>query len=155
MEIREIFNTELKKNIAENILNDLPRWFGIPESTKEYVNSSGNMIFYCCYIEGKPAGFLSIKPHNPYSAELYVLGVLEKYHRKGIGRALVQSCEEYLRKNKIEYLQVKTLDESSKDEAYEKTRKFYLSMGFRPLECFPALWDEYNPCLVMVKYINM
>ena len=38
---------------------------------------------------------------------------------------------------------------------YAKTRKFYLKSGFKPLEVFPLLWDESNPCLFMVKRIEL
>jgi hypothetical protein len=51
------------------------------------------------------------------------------------------------------FLTVKTLDESRESKSYEKTRKFYLSVGFLPLEVFPLLWDENNPCLFMAKSI--
>lgn len=37
------------------------------------------------------------------------------------------------------------------DQNYERTRRFYLAAGFTPLEEFPDLWDERNPCLLMVK----
>ena len=33
---------------------------------------------------------------------------------------------------------------------FDRTRLFYEAMGFRALEVFPTLWDEWNPCLVMV-----
>ena len=39
------------------------------------------------------------------------------------------------------------------DENYARTRAFYLAMGFRPLEEFTQLWNEQNPCLLMVKRI--
>jgi hypothetical protein len=48
-------------------------------------------------------------------------------------------------------MQVKTLGPSRLDEHYAKTRAFYEAMGFRPLEEFKQIWDENNPCLVMVK----
>jgi hypothetical protein len=48
---------------------------------------------------------------------------------------------------------VKTLGPSSDDSNYAKTRAFYSAMGFRPLEEFKQIWDEHNPCLVMVKRI--
>lgn len=34
------------------------------------------------------------------------------------------------------------------------TNAFYESLGFEELECFPTLWDEWNPCQVYVKYIG-
>ncbi|MFA6119201.1 MAG: hypothetical protein WCT85_06020 [Parachlamydiales bacterium] len=49
---------------------------------------------------------------------------------------------------------VKTLSPSADDENYAKTRAFYLSMGFYPLEEFKTLWDENNPCLFMIKVLK-
>jgi hypothetical protein len=63
-------------------------------------------------------------------------------------------CEEYCRKHGHEYLTVKTVDESAGYESYAKTRRFYLGVGFVPLEVFPLLWDEANPCLMMIKRVG-
>ncbi|MCL2355876.1 MAG: hypothetical protein FWC70_01795, partial [Defluviitaleaceae bacterium] len=30
----------------------------------------------------------------------------------------------------------------------------YLAQGFRPVEVFPTVWDEANPCLFMIKCIG-
>jgi hypothetical protein len=40
------------------------------------------------------------------------------------------------------------------DEHYARTRAFYQAMGFRPLEEFKQIWDEANPCGLMVKYLG-
>ncbi|MFP9213188.1 GNAT family N-acetyltransferase, partial [Enterococcus faecalis] len=32
--------------------------------------------------------------------------------------------------------------------------RFYESLGFSRLEVFPNLWDEQNPCLVLVKKLE-
>jgi GNAT superfamily N-acetyltransferase len=81
------------------------------------------------------------------------MGVLDKYHRIGIGRMLITASENLCRENKVTFLTVKTLDESRKSESYEKTRLFYLSIGFKPIEVFNSLWGEDNPCLLMVKVL--
>ena len=60
-------------------------------------------------------------------------------------------AEEWLRSERIEFLQVKTLGPSRPDLDYERTGKFYEAVGFRPLEEFPTLWGERLPCLQMVK----
>lgn len=82
------------------------------------------------------------------------MGVLRAYHRQGVGRRLIASCEDFCRAHKMEFLTVKTLDASRPDEGYGKTRLFYQSAGFKPLEVFPLLWDESNPCLFMAKHIG-
>ncbi|QNO14169.1 GNAT family N-acetyltransferase [Alkalicella caledoniensis] len=154
LQIQGVKDKDLKSVICDNILRDLPNWFGIEESIIEYKKTSKDIPFYAVYNEDKAIGFVAIKVHNPYTAEVYVMGTLKEYHRKGIGRMLINKCEEYCKENGMEFLTVKTLDESRASESYEKTRQFYLAMGFRPLEVFKTLWDENNPCLFMAKYIQ-
>lgn len=36
-EIKEIENLSEKESIAKEILYDLPEWFGLPESTQNYI----------------------------------------------------------------------------------------------------------------------
>ena len=154
MEIEKIESVDFKKLICSDILNGLPNWFGIPEAIDEYIEESSKMPFFACYDNNIITGFIAIKVHNLYSAEIYVMGINKSYHRKGIGKKLVDKCLEWCKKNKIEFLQVKTLDESNPDINYSKTRKFYEAVGFRPLECFPTLWDISNPCLQMIMKIE-
>ena len=35
-----------KRAIAREVLADLPEWFGIPESTEEYIRECGSMTFF-------------------------------------------------------------------------------------------------------------
>ncbi len=135
----------------EIILRALPQWFGIEDAIQHYVESISQMPTICAYRDDQMVGFLSIKLHNPSSAEIYVMGVAPQYHRQGIGNALVLRSESYLKAQRIEFLQVKTLSATHPDPHYAKTRKFYLALGFRPLEEFPTLWGESNPCLLMIK----
>lgn len=52
------------------------------------------------------------------------------------------------------HLSVKTLSESRPDEEYDRTRQFYLGIGFIPIEEFKTLWGEHNPCLLLIKEIS-
>lgn len=67
---------------------------------------------------------------------------------------LLQVVEVSLRQRGVEFLQVKTLSPSRKSKSYDRTRQFYEAMGFVPLQEFPTLWDEANPCLQLVKTID-
>lgn len=154
MKIEEVFDETQKIEIATNILRTLPHWFGVPESTQEYIDKSSKLPFFSAVDESKVLGFVSIKENNQYSVEIYVMGILLDYHRKGIGRALIDSVMSWTKERGYEFLQVKTLDESHPDLHYSNTRKFYLSVGFRPLECLPELWGKENPCLIMIKHIS-
>jgi GNAT superfamily N-acetyltransferase len=96
-------------------------------------------------------GFLSLKLHTEAAAEVYVMGVRPETHRRGLGTALLEAAEAFLRERRVEYLQVKTLGPSHPSEHYAATRSFYEARGFRPLEELPAIWGEENPCLILVK----
>ena len=149
-----IFDKELKGSICESILRMLPNWFGVEESIIDYTKLTKEMPFYTVYDDKNPVGFVAIKVHNRFTAEVFVMGVLQEYHRKGIGRMLINRYEEFCRENCMEFLTVKTLDESRPNKSYEKTRLFYMAMGFRPIEVFKTFWNEDNPCLLMAKYIQ-
>ena len=82
------------------------------------------------------------------------MGLLEQCHRQGVGRKLIEICENYCREHGIAFLTVKTLAESHPDPYYKKTRLFYEAMGFKPLEVFPLLWDASNPCLFLAKHLG-
>ena len=151
--IRKIESTEEKKKISREVLADLPEWFGIPESTEEYIRESADMPFWASFSDPEATGFIALKQTSPFTAELYVTGVKKRFHRQGIGRELFQAFYEYAKKNGFEFLQVKTVDEGRYDE-YDQTRLFYESLGFRKLEVFPTLWDEWNPCLILVMAVK-
>jgi hypothetical protein len=67
--------------LCEPILRSLPDWFGIEEAIVQYdAEIDGLPTFLAC--DGDQiAGFLSLKQHNPYSAEVYVMGVRQEMHR--------------------------------------------------------------------------
>ena len=153
IELIEVLSEDEKSSICEEVLEALPEWFGIPEAVHDYIEGVKGKPFYGVYDKGAPVGFVSLKLHNRYTAEIYVMGILESHHRMGAGKRMVQTCEDYCRRHGFEFLTVKTLDESSPDESYRKTRLFYEAMRFRPLEVFPLLWDEDNPCLFLAKHI--
>lgn len=138
---------------CEHILRALPDWFGIEAAIQDYAAAIPTLPTFRAKAEGQTVGFLSLKLHNPYSAEIYVMGVLPAFHHAGIGRALMENAEGYAKSRQIEYLQVKTLGPSNADASYAKTRAFYAALGFRPLEEFSQIWDKNNPCLIMVKRI--
>ncbi len=140
-----------KATVCDPILRSLPEWFGIESANLQYIQDIEVMPTFLAFIEGKIMGFLTLKRHNEYSEEIHVMGVTPNVHRKGIGRALLSRTEEHLKRQRVEYIQVKTLSSRHPDSNYALTRKFFLALGFRPLEEFTSLWDEDNPALLMVK----
>lgn len=139
--------------VCEPILHSLPDWFGIEEAIIHYLGEIERLPTFLAYQGEQVIGFVSLKEHNPYAAEVYVMGIRSAAHRQGIGRALLQAGETFLRSKAIEYLQVKTLAPSDPDPNYAKTRAFYLAVGFRPLEELSELWGPENPCLLLIKHL--
>jgi ribosomal protein S18 acetylase RimI-like enzyme len=133
------------------ILRLLPGWFGIEEAILDYERKIEQLPTWLANADGQALGFLCLKQHNLFSAEILVMAVIPAAQRGGIGRTLLEVVEVYTRELGVEYLQVKTLGSSRPDEGYARTRGFYQAMGFRPLEEFKQIWDKNNPCLVMVK----
>jgi GNAT superfamily N-acetyltransferase len=142
---------ENKGEVCNTILRSLPEWFGIEQAIVDYVRAVELLPTFIAQVRGQVAGFVSLEFHNQYTSEIHVMGVCEEYHRHGIGRALVTHSENYSREKGAEYLMVKTLGPSRKNTEYDRTREFYLSVGFRPLQEFKTIWDEHNPCLILVK----
>ena len=152
MHVVEIQTAEEKRRIAREILENLPEWFGIPESTEEYIRESGSMPFFAAIQDGEAIGFMALKATSPYTAEIYVCGVKKRLHRCGAGSALFAAFRDYAAHHGYEYMQVKTVAAGCYPE-YDVTRMFYERMGFRALEVFPTLWDACNPCLIMVRMV--
>jgi GNAT superfamily N-acetyltransferase len=140
-----------QSSVCIPILRRLPEWFGIEEALLEYEREVENLPTFLARSDGKVIGFLSLKQHFPASAEILVMGVCPEAQRGGIGRVLVQAAEAYARGSGVKYMQVKTLGPSRPNPEYARTRLFYEAMGFCPLEEFPQIWDENNPCLILVK----
>lgn len=146
---------DIKKNVCERILRSLPLWFGIEQAVIEYVETSAwlPMIVSSTDENETITGFISLRIPFPEAAEIYVMGVIPEFHRTKTGFMLVKSAEEFLKNRGVRFLQVKTLSPARESPEYEKTRLFYLSCGFTPLDEFPELWGPENPCLQLIKYL--
>ena len=151
--IEQITDKDRKEQIARRILLALPDWFGLPESTKAYIESSRELPFWAAFEDGKAVGFLTLKETGPKTVEIHVMGVLPDHHRRGIGAGLWDAAKTYAKTQGYQYAQVKTVAFGHYPE-YDRTNAFYRAMGFEELECFPTLWDARNPCQVYVQYIG-
>lgn len=151
--IEQIQDREEKERIARRVLESLPEWFGIAESREEYIRESVDQPFFACYVGGQAAGFLCLKETGKATAELPVMGILPAFHRHGLGRALFDRAKAYAQARGYSFLQVKTV-QMGRYEIYDRTNKFYLSLGFQEFEVFPTLWDAHNPCQVYVMALR-
>lgn len=139
---------------CEAVLRALPAWFGIEPAILDYrAAAAQHPTFGTRAAGGEPSSFLTLVRHFPQSAEVHCMAVRPELRGQGVGSALLERAEAWLRGEGVRFLQVKTLSAASPDRGYAETRAFYLARGFSPLEELPELWDPFNPCLVLVKHL--
>jgi Acetyltransferase (GNAT) family len=136
------------------VLEALPEWFGIPASVENYITAADELPMLACFDPaGEATGFVSIKTHTPFAAEVYVMGIKRPRHRRGIGCALIEAVVEPAISQRIRLLTVKTLAPSNVDPNYARTRLSYEAVGFLSIEEFPTLWGPENPCLFLPRLL--
>lgn len=140
--------------ICRAILESLPDWFGQPDALAHYVETATRETMLVALEGGEPIGFVVLRRQNPVTAEIHVMAVRVSRQRRGVGAALLRRAERLLLGEGIEFLTVKTLAPAVEYAPYAATRGFYRAMGFRPLEVFPTLWSDENPCLFMAKTLR-
>jgi aminoglycoside 3-N-acetyltransferase len=135
---------------CRSLLDALPGWFGLPESNDEYVAFvAANPTWSAVDEIGNVLGILAPKVHAA-SCEIHLLAVAPEWHRRGVGRRLVEAFEADAMVNGFRLAQVKTLGPSHPDQGYAATRRFYAALGYLELEELTELWPD-NPTAIMVK----
>jgi GNAT superfamily N-acetyltransferase len=131
-------------SIVQRLLGLLPSWFDTPEANEEYVASAHRLPGLVAYAGTDAVGILLHRRHSPSVAEIHLMAVDPSWHRRGVGRTLVDALETSLAAEDIPLLQVKT---------GVHAREFYRSVGFLPQEEMLALGPG-NLCLIMVKKLS-
>ena len=143
----------MKQDIARSIMEALPDWLGIPEARENYIRESADQLMVASWEADTPNGFLCLKETGRDTVELSVMGVLQEYHRKGIGRSMFETARKMAADAGYSFLQVKTV-QSGRYPEYDGTNLFYQSLGFKEFEVMPELWDEWNPCQIYVMALK-
>lgn len=84
MFVSEIKSADMKRELTMKIMRSLPEWFSPPEDIPKKAELHSSMTFFAVY-DDVPIGFAALKIHNPYTAEIFNIGVLREYHRCGAG----------------------------------------------------------------------
>ncbi|MEK6700944.1 MAG: GNAT family N-acetyltransferase [Planctomycetota bacterium] len=138
---------------CEPILRSVPEWFGIEEATRGYIAAASRLPTWIACVEGRDAGFITLEQHFPQAAEIHCIAVHRDFHGHGVGTALVRHAESVLQADAVRFLQVKTMGPSKPNKGYALTLRFYLHVGFTPLEELSGLWPGM-PCLILVKKLG-
>ena len=73
--IKEVKDEEQKMAVVDEILRDLPEWFGIPESTQAYIEGAKDLQVWAAFQESNLLGFVSLSYSSEDCAEIDCLGV--------------------------------------------------------------------------------
>jgi GNAT superfamily N-acetyltransferase len=136
------------------VLERLPQWFGIEAANAAYIESLHRLPGFVAERDGSISGFLAIELHTVASAEITVMGVDPDLHRQGIGRELFGAALGWCRARGVRWLHVKTRGPSTYDDDYERTRRFYLALGFEPLYESRTEWGPENAALILVLAVD-
>ncbi len=147
--VQYISDKKQKEKIALDVLHSPPNWFPSPAIDQIMGKEQKDLPFWGYEEKGNYLGFLFWKGKVKHTAEIYVIGLLPDYQRKRIGTALFQEICIYAKEQEYKFLQVQTID-NGWYEIYNHAQFFYEKTGHCKLEVFPTLWDEMNPCLMMV-----
>lgn len=139
---------------CEAIGRALPAWFGIEEGLDDLRHCAETQEGVVALAEGETIGFVTLTAHFPETWEITWVAVHPDWHRRGVGRRLVEAAVARCRAAGAATLLVKTLADSHPSPEYASTRAFYRAAGFTPLEVFPELWGPHNPCLLMARAIE-
>jgi ribosomal protein S18 acetylase RimI-like enzyme len=117
--------------ICREVLESLPEWLGISASVENYVVTADELPMLAWFAADEVVGFVSVKTHSAYAAEVYVMGVKRSWHRRGIGRVLTEAAVELAISQGVRFLTVKTLSPSNDDPNYTRTRLFYEAVVYQ------------------------
>ena len=151
--IERITDKKKKQDITRHILEALPEWFEVEQSREQYIRECADWLYFAAVDDGKAVGFMCLKQTGKDTAELAVTGVLKEYHRKGLGRQMFEAARKSAADEGFSFMQVKTV-RMGMYEDYDRTNKFYISLGFKEFEVFEDYWDKDNPCQIYVMSLK-
>ena len=73
--IEEVKDEDQKMAVVDEVLKDLPEWFGIPESTQAYIEGAKDLQVWAAFQESNLLGFVSLSYSSEECAEIDCLGV--------------------------------------------------------------------------------
>ena len=134
------------------IIASLPYFFGDPGGVRDCAAAVRSQRGDVATIDGKAAAFLTIRRHDPLSAEITWMAVHARHRRHGLGHALIERAKTDLAADGVRMLCVLTLGPSVPEDAtdnYAGTRAFYQSCGFVPLrELDLSSWNDAHALML-------
>ena len=152
LRIAQVEDPEEKSRIASEILMDLPDWFGLPESTKAYIEEAKGLPLWVARTTDEVVGFVTLAESSPETGEIHCIGSESPPQARDWNSTV--SGAGGIREGQV---QVPASENGRRGRypEYDRTVAFYKSLGFSKLGVFPTLWNEENPCLMMIKALRV
>ena len=151
--IRFIEDETIRAAIAREILEALPEWFEVEEGREGLIKESAENPVFAAFEGERAIGFITIKETGKDTVEIAAMGVRKECHGGGVGTRLFSAARDYAALKGYSFMQVKTVREGMYED-YDKTNRFYRSVGFSELEVIEDLWDADNPCQIYVMSLK-
>ena len=130
-----------------------PAWFnelGLQEIVRDVQKERGLIAID----NGRAVGFVIYrKNENGNSAELSWIAVRPEFHRRGVGRSLMNSLAEVLTQQGIRMLEVSTVAPTVEYEPYARTRSFYHGVGFSDVQIDKNYYRSGDDRLLLKKHL--
>ena len=97
IKIKKVEDELEKEGASREILYDLSEWFGMPESTEEYISDSQDKPFLACFLNDETVGFVVLNATSKDCADIFC-NWHKKFHQIGIGSVLNEAYETTARK---------------------------------------------------------
>jgi GNAT superfamily N-acetyltransferase len=96
-------------------------------------------------------GFAIVERRGEHAAEILWTAVAAEQRGGGLGTRLIDQVLDELRADRVQIVEVKTLDASAEYAPYEETRAFWLGRGFVQLDTIDPLpqWPPGNPAAIL------
>ncbi|CZP95437.1 Predicted acetyltransferase [Legionella pneumophila] len=140
----ETITPDLAEGLCRKITVDLPEYFGLPEVNEHYAIGVHSRLNLAARVGEEYVGLISIDFPYPENANIYWMGILQDYHRTGIGKILSYEAFKQAKNRGAKTISVETLSLEETDENYLKTYQFYRSLGFAPLFNLKPEGYEWN-----------
>ena len=105
---------------------------------KEARGGKSNITFFLGLVDGEPAG-VSINSGGNLQSTIVWVGVLEKYRRQGLGRAMVESCLDVAKS---------TGSTSAMLNSFAAGKHLYETIGFTVESDYIVYSNDKTPCLI-------
>ena len=105
--------------------------------------------YFVAYWGEKPVGYCSIREaFTRHSLELHYLSVHKDYHRRGVGKALVEKCEQEVPVREREKLYILVHQDNA------PALSFFNAMGFSPVGVISRYYSWGDAAVVFCKEIK-